>query len=175
MKAVYEMPKVSFEAFMANNAVSACGYTFDCVKHEDIYGKHDKQHEDVSPSYVATFLGFNGCKQNAGFADYVEGYGQNFSGADTRDPNDDIRSSAISFWGDDHTTKNGNLVTWTENEDRYGNDYTTVDVTTTDGFMGWLYIGGSFSTISGQNWFWQTAKHSWLAPLFSTKSSSGVA
>lgn len=24
MKMVYEMPKVSFEAFMANNAVSAC-------------------------------------------------------------------------------------------------------------------------------------------------------
>lgn len=36
MKAVYEMPKVSFEAFMANNAVSACGdvnknVIFDCV------------------------------------------------------------------------------------------------------------------------------------------------
>lgn len=172
MKAVYEMPKVSFEAFMANNAVSACGYKFDCVRHGnkknyDGYEDHDVQVSDCEPgsTVVANILGMSGCTDYAGFAvlddqkDNIEGWNFSVAGLDD-DLHDDNKHIMKSTYGQG------------------------------PGLLGWLYItlsGGKYSqtgwetdTENKKNWLdfddddLKNGWHAWLTPVFSVKSTSGM-
>ena len=174
MKAVYEMPKVSFEAFMANNAVlSACDYKFDCVRHGnkkiyDGYGEGKDWVEDCEPgsTVVANILGMSGCTDYAGFAVLD-------------DKKDDIQGWDLSVAGldDDIYDDNNKHIM----ESTYGQG---------QGLLGWLYItlsGGKYSQTGWEidkenkkNWLdfddddlgkgW----HAWLTPVFSVKSTSGM-
>lgn len=173
MKAVYEMPKVSFEAFMANNAVSACDGINTNVKFDCVMG-NDSDCNSLS-NVFATVLGFSFCSnegmKQAGFA--------NYSGK---------KNTAVSLkgWDDNHTSNNDSL-SWDTEKD-------TVDVINKDGFLGWLYIGvekddDELEYKKSNGWKYGENKglrfddddddddlmHAWLAPLFSTKGSSGVA
>lgn len=177
MKAVYEMPKVSFEAFMADNAVmSACGYKFDCVRHGD---EDDDDYElneievdcepDPNAKVVANVLGMSGCNNNAGFADLVNRNHAN----DTAIWDDNVWGLSKGLNEDDDIM---NSTKW----EKKGQS-----------FLGWLYItfkGGEYSTAGwgtvnkdgksflnfkkgdgwGDNW------HAWLTPIFSVKSTSGM-
>ena len=184
MKAVYEMPKVSFEAFMANSAVSSCGTVtgaFDCVLgdgikdgwFDDNHGANDQPNVGPNQSLMASTAGLNGCTIQAGFADYVNGQGQGEDSVGLIDPaSDNITTSTV-----------------------IGVDYTggTSSLAGTDGFMGWLYItftggkNGSYNTtgwnvnktnygswLSFSSWGFNQKAHAWLAPLFSAKSTSGT-
>ncbi|MCI7703107.1 MAG: hypothetical protein MSP08_02060 [Clostridiales bacterium] len=168
MKAVYEMPKVSFEAFMANNAVSACGdvnknVIFDCVM-------GNKKNCNSLDNVFATVLGINFCSgmKQAGFADYSQ-----------------KTETAVDLdgWDDKHTSNNNNLI-WNTNND-------TVDVNSKDGFLGWLYIGvekddGKLEYEDDNGWKYSEdkglrfddddddVKHAWLAPVYSVLSTSGM-
>lgn len=170
MKAVYEMPKVSFEAFMANNAVSACGdvntnVIFDCVM-----GKKDKCNS--LNNVFATVLGFSFCTasgmKQAGFADYSQ-----------------KTETAVDLdgWKDKHTSNNDSL-SWDTEKDK-------VDVINKDGFLGWLYIGveeddGKLEYEDDNGWKYSEnkglrfddddddVKHAWLAPVYSVLSTSGM-
>lgn len=173
MKAVYETPRVSFEAFAANNAISACidpNTKFDCVM--------DSSCNDIN-RYFASALGINFCKNktslSASFADYAD---------ITKTPNDNISTSMVdisdSIGYDGHTNNNGDALVWT--------DY-SVDVKNKDGFLGWLYLGCEGNSHYGKKKGWEIddkqleykdsdanskldLTHAWLAPVFRTKATS---
>lgn len=175
MKAVYEMPKVSFEAFMANNAVSACGYTFDCVKHGndesyDGYGKGEGHVENCEPtSVISTYLGMGSCTNNAGFA-VLNDKQNSITGGQTW---------VVTGLDDDiHDDDNDHIM-----ESTYGENNTNL--------LGWLFI-----SLTGKNGEYNTSGwhvndddgtldfkkpkkmfdgwHAWLTPVFSAKSTSGM-
>lgn len=169
MKAVYEMPKVSVEAFMANNAVAVCGnFKWDNVE--------DKKWNDDFPSgpVLSNAIGINNCTWNAGFADC--------SGFTKLDENDDITQSEVTFNTKDkeHSNQNHDLLVWTTS---------TVDIVTNlkAMFKGWLY----FSEGKGENkgkygtWGWsinegqlsyketdKVCEDAWLAPVFTSNGTS---
>ena len=172
MKAAYEMPKVSFEAFMANNAVAVCGnFVWDNVE--------DKDWDDDFPdsddgSVLASAIGINGCRWNAGFADY-----SNFT---KLDKNDDITDSQVTFNTDEHSNQNDGLLDWTTTG---AVDIVQKFIAT---FKGWLY----FSEGKGEEnknkygiWGWSitdgklsykkkggVCDDAWLAPVFTSNGTS---
>ena len=179
MKAVYEMPKVSFEAFMANNAVSACGYKFDCVRHGnkknyDGYKDHGVQVSDCEPtSVISTYLGMGGCTNNAGFA-VLNGKQNSITGGQTW---------VVTGLDDDiHDEDNAHIM-----ESTYGKNNTNL--------LGWLFI-----SLTGTNGEYNTSGwhvndddddddgtldfkkpksmldgwHAWLTPVFKGTSTSGM-
>lgn len=175
MKAVYETPRVSFEAFAANNAVSACRGKYDCVLGNGKWDpgeklgqdQHDQQWDKPSINVVASSAGFSNCSINAGFADYVNGdWGEDSVGLD--DPTEDniTQSSVIG-------------VQYSGNTGAMGNN---------KNFMGWLYI--SLLNNEGKNQYstagWSFHKsgrlmfdkkglnvlHAWLAPVFYSNNAS---
>ena len=172
MKAVYEMPKVSCEAFMANNAVSTCVITptlFDCVNHgnrtDDIY-----KEEDCEPAgnVVANVLGMSGCSYNAGFADLVD---KKSNGNDTQTTTDNV-------WG---------LSDGLKNDQNIMNSTTNPVLQQGQSLLGWLYItfvGGSYKTGKDSGWkisdnklrfkadSWDGLWDAWITPLLGTKSTS---
>ena len=181
MKAVYEMPQVSFEAFMANNAVSACGYKFDCVTDGDAWNdlhwvgdSHNAHLEDCEPAatVVANVLGMSGCTNNAGFADLV-GFGYE---NDTPDRTDNVVGLGAGLGNSDDVMYSTKV----------GEEGQTL--------MGWLYItltGGRNSKYTSENGYgWYKNKnllcfnrnssnlkegwHAWLAPVYSVLSTSGM-
>lgn len=164
MKAVYEMPKVSFEAFMANNAVSACkgvnSLEFTCVE-KKVDDKKHKSHTDVFHNIVSLSLIQNGCTSNVGFADYVsDGKGEDSWYPDDRKYGDNVSTSFV----DDVDA------------------FDTRTMQSQSGFMGWLY----FVTGHSDEPTWTIEEygkdknkghrldyddedgilHAWLAPLF---------
>ena len=167
MKAAYEMPKVSFEAFMANNAVAVCGnFVWDNVEDDDW---DDFPHGEKN--ILSSAIGISGCDWNAGFADY-----SNFT---KLDENDNITYSQVTFNTDDHTNRNNNL--------RWGNRVVNVAQNLLNTFKGWLY----FSEGKGEHedqygiWGWSTAggnlsytetedlcDDAWLAPVFTSNGTS---
>ena len=180
MKAVYEMPKVSFEAFMANNAVSSCGWSqpkFDCVLGEgkefgDFHGDRWNDSPESGNVFSSSITGRN-CGINAGFADYVNGDWKEDSFQN--DPGDNISNTQV----------NGTIFV----------DFDTANITdgdTNNSFMGWLYVTQWVSYDRGNLTYhydtkgWNTNNnqlnftnprkiiHAWLAPLFSAKSTSGM-
>ena len=161
MKAVYEMPKVSFEAFMANNAVSACNgvnsLKFTCVE-EKVNGEEHQSHTQTFNNVVSWSLVENGCTQNVGFADYVsDGKGEDSWDLRTSD------NVSTSFVDDVEAIETGAM----QNQ---------------QGFMGWLYFVTGQSKkptwtieeygkdeIKGHRLDYDDEKgilHAWLAPLF---------
>ena len=174
MKAVYEMPKVSFEAFMADNAVmSACGYKFDCVKHGDNKKDDSYKRKDCEPtSVISTYLGMGGCTNNAGFAvlndkqNSITG-GQTFvvTGLDDDVHDDDYimestygknKTNLLGWLFISLTGTNGEYNTsgWHVNDDDDDDDDGTLDFKKPDSmFDGW---------------------HAWLTPVFRGTSTSGM-
>lgn len=158
MKAVYEMPKVSFEAFMANDAVSACkgvkSLEFTCVES----GKKHNLHTQVFNNIVSWSLIQNGCTNNVGFADYVNGE----QGEDSWDSrkSDNVSTSYV---------------------DDVPDALNTGERQNQSGFMGWLYFSQNKNDHTvfdsweledeDENWRldYDNEKgilHAWLAPLF---------
>lgn len=159
MKAVYETPRVSFEAFAANNAVSVCAKTptsFDCVYHGALEGDWDRR--DEPENVIASVLGFTDCTNNAYFADWTWiDWDGNLHGEDT-DPKDNVRGLS------DNLFKNYKI--------EYGTKQPSGN------FLGWLYI-----SLSGDKKYdnsgWSVDKnhdldfnysasieHAWLTPLY---------
>ena len=175
MKAVYETPRVSFEAFAANNAVSACRGSFDCVmgdgltmpwEDKDDHGKEDQP--DLT-NVLASSVGFNNCSTQAGFADYINyGAGDN-SANDTETTNDNITNYLV----------NGPF--WMDVSDAYSERNARKD-----SFMGWLYISLTGNGYSTTGWklvptrqgkklsftYSNSIWHAWLAPVFRTEAAS---
>lgn len=173
MKAVYETPRVSFEAFAANDAISACidaNPKFDCVMDSSC---------DATKRYFAYALGIDFCKNKASFlANFAD-----YAGI-TDSTNDNISTSKVdlsdSIGYDGHTSNNGDALVWTSD---------SVDVKNKDGFLGWLYLGKKGNSHYSHNYGWEIDNnqlefedsdansrwdltHAWLAPLFRTKASS---
>lgn len=163
MKAVYEMPKVSFEAFMANDAVSACkgvkSLEFTCVEKE-VKDENHVSHTDVFHNIVSLSLIQNGCTSNVRFADYVSG-GQ---GEDSWYPDD-------RKYGDNVSTS------FVDDVDAFD----TRTMQSQSGFMGWLYFSqNTDSNTTFKSWELENEDgerrldyddkgkilHAWLAPLF---------
>ena len=162
MKAVYEMPKVSFEAFMANDAVSACkgvkSLEFTCVEKE-VKDENHVSHTDVFHNIVSLSLIQNGCTSNVRFADYVSGGQGEDSWNKTTD--DNISTSSV----DGVST----------------NRLDTEAMKNQSGFMGWLYFSQDTNRDTtykswdlddddGERELEYDNKggilHAWLAPLF---------
>ena len=177
MKAVYETPKVSFEAFMANNAVSACAIapnSYDCVMHgnfaDDGHSSFDGDCSEPS-NVVANILGLSGCNNNAGFADLVrddQGY---------EDDNDITTDNVIGLGGtlstDPHVLKSTKEPSPQQGQSLLGWLYITRtgDGYNTEGWdRGWLWgdVGYRLHYIGQRSW------SAWLAPLFGTKATSGA-
>ena len=170
MKAVYEMPKVSFEAFMANNAVAVCGnFMWDNVEDDE----WDDFPSGEKGNVLSSAIGISGCDWNAGFADY-----SNFT---KLNPNDNIANSEVSFINTDgeHTERNENL-TW-------GTQVVNVAKNLLSTFKGWLYFSEGEEDYDGQygTWGWSTAggnlsytktedlcDDAWLAPVFTSNGTS---
>lgn len=176
MKAVYETPRVSFEAFAANNAVSACAIapnSFDCVNHGNQYSDahHSYQGDcDEPQNVVANILGLSGCSNNAGFADLVrqdKGYEK-----DTDITTDDVFGLGFALAGNPH------VLDSTKEPSQQGQS-----------LLGWLYItlnGDGYNTEGWSRWwpwgetgyrldyFGQYGWKAWLTPLFGTKATSGA-
>lgn len=161
MKAVYEMPKVSFEAFMANDAVSACkgvkSLEFTCVE-KTVNDKKHNSHTQVFNNIVSWSLIQNGCTNNVGFADYVKG-GQGEDSWDGR------RSDNVS----------------TSYVDDVPDALNTGAMQNQSGFMGWLYFSQNKNNQTVfDSWELENENgnrqldydneggilHAWLAPLF---------
>lgn len=185
MKAAYETPKVSFEAFMANNAVSVCVQkpsSFDCVMHGD---KNNDGYDldfgfkvpncEPSGNVVSKALGMSGCTAYAGFADLV-GNGH----ADDNDNwKDDVSGLSHSLLNDE------NIMNSTTGYDQQTKKYD-------QDLLGWLYITFSPDSSDSSRYTtngWNTGSgylsfikkeaqvsgwHAWLAPLFGTKATSGM-
>lgn len=180
MKAVYEMPKVSFEAFMANSAVSACGdierRAFDCVRGDGFFDNHGADDQpNVGPNQIltASTAGLNGCTVQAGFADYIDWQGKGEDSVGLENPDSDNVTSS-----------------WVLGNVDCGN---TGSYANADGFMGWLYItftggrNGTYDTTGWSigkdgDWSWLNFStngltgrwHAWLAPLFKSRGASGA-
>lgn len=179
MKAVYETPKVGFETFMANNAVSACAIapdSYDCVMHgSSVDDGHSRIDGDCSePSnVVANILGLSNCNNNAGFADLVrddQGY-EDDNGITT----DNVRG--LSYGLGSSTS----IMNSTKEPERQGQS-----------LLGWLYITRNDEGYNTQGWgrYWleygyrfdynylgplgKPGWSAWLAPLFGTKATSGA-
>ena len=175
MKAVYETPRVSFEAFAANNAVSACRGSFDCVLGDgknmpwEDYDNHGKEDQPDFTRVLASSVGFNNCSTQAGFADYVN-YGAGDNSANDTETTDD------------------NITNWYVNGP-YGMDVSDAYSERNarkDSFMGWLYISLTGNGYSTDGWGFVKTRygkkldfkpntsiwHAWLAPVFRTKATS---
>lgn len=175
MKAVYETPRVSFEAFAANNAVSVCGWEtpeFDCVlgdgvRHDDKHGNSDVPYKSLN--LISSSLLTNTCSVNAGFADYVNG-----------------------DWTEDSVgNSSGDNITNTQVSGNINVRWNTGEITKNDSnhsFMGWLYLSFVDSN-KHPGWAYDTTgwkiqnnrlsfhnqkkiRHAWLAPLFGSRGSS---
>ncbi|MGN0773656.1 MAG: hypothetical protein ACI4MP_07680 [Candidatus Ventricola sp.] len=169
MKAVYEMPRVSFEAFMANEAVSSCGdantqVIFDCLKG----GQKD------SAKVLSSALGVTCTNYDAGFADYVTMVDGKLEGNDTLTEDDNITSSQVGYVNKNHSTFSDYL--------QWNNNNHTVDIKAEykSSFLGWLFISGDdkdkqmdqsgWSILNGILKFTPSdteKKHAMLAPVFS--------
>ena len=170
MKAVYEMPKVSFEAFMANNAVAVCGnFLWDNVEDDDW---DDDFPDSDDGSVLASAIGINGCRWNAGFADY--------SDFTKLDENDDITQSKVTFNTDEHSNQNNGLLDWTTGAVDIAQNLIAT-------FKGWLYFSEGKGKHKDQygTWGWSPAggklsykqkegvcDDAWLAPVFTSNGTS---
>lgn len=163
MKAVYEMPRVSFEAFAAENAVATgCGANtellFDCLKGP----------ETDTTSVLSDAIQIKSCSVQAGFADY--------NGQTTTDTEkDDISSAIITGDFSKNYSKNAaEYLEWTLS-DETGKDKVAVKQSFLDSFLGWLYIGsngrnnkGTFgwTIVDGVLKMGGSWKHQNFAPVF---------
>lgn len=168
MKAVYEMPKVSVEAFMANNAVAVCGnFVWDNL---DDHKWNDDFPSGHNNNVLSNAIGINGCRWNAGFADYSK-----FTKLDE----DNITESQVKFNTDKHSNHNNDL-SWDDHIVGVAQNLLAT-------FKGWLY----FSEGEGDNddsygiWGWSThggqlsytkeddvCDDAWLAPVFTKNGTS---
>lgn len=181
MKAVYEMPRVSFEEFTPNVAIANCSgdgeYKFDCLK-----GSNADNANLISSAMGVT------CNNDCGFADYT---GDKYTTGDTNNADyTTTGSTSVLFKGNSHSRFNSTLSwdTYTYQTGSIDLDFIRIPTYDTDGrvtatganFMGWLYIGrnnnNSYSkvTTSIVNGFLKLtsdAMHLLLAPIYGTKAS----
>lgn len=165
MKAVYEMPRVNFEAFAANNAISSCTQANKNVEFDCIMGGHsDNTH------VLSSAIGVEGCKLNASFADYKN---------QTESTSDDITDTTVNGWGNGHSNYNDYI--------EFSRNPKTVDVKEAyqSSFIGWLYVSSSSGftgssitgwSISNGNLNFDSSNvnrrwHALLAPVFGVLSA----
>ena len=170
MKAVYETPRVSFEAFAANNAVSVCAQaptSYDCIMHGD---RHAEDISDEPKNVVSTAMGLGGCEHNAFFADYTLNIYGSVIGDNNDDASDNVSGLGSGVWGNEHLFSETTRPYWKD-------------------FLGWLYISvtGNEESESYSDAGWgkdqynqltfyagkdSNIKHAWLTPLFGIFSNA---
>ena len=180
MKAVYEMPKVSFEEFAPNMAIAGCGVdttaAFNCL-----YGPLTEEYSVMSDQ-----VGISGCKNQCGFIDYTgDQAGADFLTA----PEGGYTTTGFQITANSNShTRNNEWVTWdtvTEGEGYHQTQYSVATITESwmSKFAGWLYIAVSKNTQGYTNvkvdgdgtdriTLSSDSKHLEFLPLFSSNPTS---